>query len=72
MLELFQLMSDVCRQRNPKITREFLMEHLNPEKFVEFMKFVMNPLYDKVTTMMDSEEAPESDEGNAIPDSPSS
>jgi len=69
MLELFQLMSDVCVQSNPKVTRDFLMKHLNPEKFAEFMKFVMNPLYDKVTAMMEEvEDEPDSEAGNAESD----
>ena len=60
MLELFQLMSNVCIQSNPKITRDFLMEHLDPEKFVVFMKFVMYPMKEKAEEFLE--------EGNAATD----
>ena len=62
MLELFQLMSDVCVQNNPKMTRDFLMKNMNPEKFVVFMQFVMNPMYAKAAKFLESEE------GNAATD----
>jgi len=62
MLELFQLMSDVCISSNPKITRDFLMKHLNPEKFVVFMKLVMSPMREKAAEFLESEE------GNPAPD----
>ena len=56
MLELFQLMANVCVQNNPKMTRDFLMEHLNPEKFVVFMKLVMSPMTEKAEKFLESEE----------------
>ena len=56
MLELFQMMSNVCIQNNPKMTRDFLMEHLDAEKFVAFMKLVMSPMAEKAAKFLESEE----------------
>lgn len=65
MLGLFQLMSDVCVQNNKKMTRDFLMEHLNPEKFVAFMKLVMSPVTEKAEEFLESLDGKE---GNAATD----
>jgi len=62
MLELFQLMADVCTPSNPEVTRDFLMAHLNPEKFAAFISFVMHPMHEKAAKFL------ESDKGNAETD----
>jgi len=41
---LFQMVADVCMPSNPKITADFLMHHLNMQKFRVFMQFVLNPI----------------------------
>ena len=62
MLELFQLMADVCTPHNPKVTRDFLMKHLDPEKFAAFISFVMHPMHEKAAKFL------EADKGNAETD----
>ena len=62
MLELFQLMADICTPNNPKMTRDFLMAHLNPEKFAAFISFVMHPMHEKAAQFL------EADKGNAETD----
>ena len=59
---LFKLVSDVCVVSNPKLTVDFLMEHLNMAKFSAFMKFVLQPMTDK------AEEFLEGEKGNATTD----
>jgi len=56
MLELFQLMADICTPNNPKMTRDFLMAHLNPEKFAAFISFVMHPMHEKAAKFLETEE----------------
>ena len=68
MEPIWKMVSDVCIVSNPKLTVEFLQEHLDYKKFVAFMQFVLQPVADKVDAMPDSLD----EEGNATPDSPSS
>ena len=69
MLKLFKLVSDVCIVSNPKITVDFLMEHLNYKKFAVFMKFVLEPMKDAAEDFIEGNEG---DEGNETTDETSS
>jgi len=44
MREMLQMVSDVCRPSNPKITVEFLMENLDQARLNAFTKFVLMPV----------------------------
>ena len=42
-----QMVSDVCVVSNPKMTVDFLMQHLGGPKLTSFVKFVLQPIDDK-------------------------
>ena len=42
-----QMVSDVCVVSNPKMTVDFLMQHLGGPKLTAFVKFVLQPMTDK-------------------------
>lgn len=56
-----QMVSDVCVVSNPKMTVDFLMQHLGGPKLTAFVRFVLQPMTDKAEEF---EEAgnPKSDE----------
>jgi len=60
--KMVKLVSDVCIASNPKLTVEFLLQHLNYNKLTAFIKFVLQPMTDK------AEEFLEGEEGNPAPD----
>ena len=59
--KLLKMVSDVCVVSNPKLTVDFLMSHLDNNKLMAFVKFVLQPMADKAEEF---EEAgnPKSDE----------
>ena len=61
MRKMLQMVSDVCTPSNPKLTVDFLMAHLDNNKLMAFVKFVLQPMADKAEEF---EEAgnPKSDE----------
>ena len=42
-----QMVSDVCVVSNPKMTVDFLMQHLGGPKLTAFVKFVLQPMTNK-------------------------
>ena len=47
MRKMLQMVSDVCTPSNPKLTVDFLMAHLDNNKLMAFVKFVLQPMADK-------------------------
>jgi len=58
-----QMVSDVCVVSNPKMTVDFLMQHLGGPKLTAFVKLVLQPMADKA-----EEIEKESGKGNAKTD----
>ena len=64
MRKMLQMVSDVCIVSNPKLTVDFLMQHLDQPRLNAFTKFVLMPVTDEAERLM------EGGGGNAETDEP--
>ena len=55
MRKMCQMVSDVCTPSNPKLTVDFLMEHLDQPRMNAFTKFVLMPVAEEAERFLADE-----------------
>lgn len=60
-----EVVAVACQRSNPKITTDWLMDNTDPVTLIEFVKYVIGPVTERLKTLSDKRPAGSSKKGDA-------